>query len=240
MTVPSNRPRLAYGLVSVQGRRADNQDFVAFCAGPPGHPRGACAAVADGLGGHKGGREAAETTVRAFFEGYYDGAAPLSPLQAASRALEAANSWIAAMGRQDPTLTGLASTFTGLLFVGACAHVLHVGDSRAYRFTAGRLEALTDDTVVDVGEREPRLTRAIGFEPQLRLDHLMLDLACGDRLLLCTDGLHGALPTRHIARILGGGDKPGIAAGRLKEAALEAGATDDVSMFVVDVLHLPV
>jgi serine/threonine protein phosphatase PrpC len=233
------RPRLAYGLVSVQGRRPDNQDYVAFCAGPPDHPRGACAAVADGLGGHKGGREASETTVRTFFDGYYGAAEPLSPLQAASRALEAANSWIAAIGRRDPALTGMATTFTGLLFVGACAHVLHVGDSRAYRCAAGQLEALTVDSVVDVGEAEPRLTRAIGFKPQLRLDHVIIDLVCGDRLLLCTDGLHGVLSRKRIALILGAGDKPGVVARRLKEAALDAGASDNVSLFVADVLDLP-
>jgi serine/threonine protein phosphatase PrpC len=232
------RPRLAYGLVTARGRRADNQDYVAFCAGPAGHPRGACAAVADGLGGHKGGRQAAETAVRAFVDGYYGVAAHRTPLQAASRALEAVNGWIAAIGRRDPALHGMAATFTGMLFVGLRAYVLHVGDSRAYRLTGGRLETLTEDHIVQSGV-EWRLARALGFEQQLLIDHLAVDLTCGDRLMLCTDGLHGAVSSSRIARILGGGDDAGLAARRLRDAAFEAGASDNVSVFVADVIDLP-
>jgi serine/threonine protein phosphatase PrpC len=157
---------------------------------------------------------------------------------AASRALEAVNGWIVSVGRRDPALHGMAATFTGMLFVGSRAHVLHVGDSRAYRLSGGRLETLTEDHIVQSGV-EWRLSRALGFEPRLLLDHLAVDLVCGDRLLLCTDGLHGALPSGRIARILGGGDDAGLAARRLRDAAFESGASDNVSVFVADVLDLP-
>ena len=61
------------GFATQKGRRPDNQDYVALCFGPCGGGAlpGVVAAVADGVGGHKGGRAAAETTVRAFIDGYY-------------------------------------------------------------------------------------------------------------------------------------------------------------------------
>ncbi|WP_374545700.1 PP2C family serine/threonine-protein phosphatase [Rhodoblastus sp.] len=231
--------RLAFGLASARGRRASNQDYAAFRLDPSHGPRGAAAVVADGLGGHKGGREAAETSVRAFIDGYYGASRHIPPLQAASRALEAVNGWVAAQGRRDPALENMATTFTALLLTGGCAHVLHVGDSRAYRLSGGRLEQLTEDHVVDIGEPALRLRRAIGFEPQILIDHAAIDLAPHDRLLLCTDGLHNALPLARLTKILGEADAPPETARRLIEAALDAGSADNVTALVVEVLDVP-
>ena len=233
------RMRLEFGLVSAQGRRSSNQDYVAFCSGPKGGARGSVAVVADGLGGHKGGREAAETTARAFIDGYFGAAERFSPEQAAARALEAVNSWVAAQGRCDSKLQGMATTFTAILFVGGAAHVLHVGDSRAFRFAASRLEQLTVDHLVDTGAMALALQRAIGFEPQVRIDHATLDLVPRDRFLLCSDGLHGVLSPARIAEILRGAGAPQEAARQLKDAALKGGGADNVSVVVVDVLDTP-
>ena len=63
--------------------------------------------MADGVGGHKGGREAAELTVRCFFDAYYSLPETLGARRIASRALEAANSWIYAQGRVDSRLSVL-------------------------------------------------------------------------------------------------------------------------------------
>jgi len=233
------RLRLEFGLVSAQGRRSSNQDYIAFCAGAKGDKRGSVAVVADGLGGHKGGREAAETTVRAFIDGYFGAADRLSPEQAAFRALESVNGWVAAQGRCDPNLLAMATTFTAILFIGGAAHVLHVGDSRAYRFVASRLEQLTVDHLVDTGAMALALQRAIGFEPWVCIDHAALDLAPHDRFLLCSDGLHGVLSPARIAKILRVAGAPQQAASALKNAALEAGGGDNVSVLVIDVRDTP-
>jgi len=227
-------PRLAYGLVTSRGKRPDNQDFAACCR-DPSRRRGFVAAVADGLGGHKGGREAAETVVRAFLDGYFGAAPRLSALQAASRSIEAANDWIASIGRRDPQLAHMATTFTALLLSEGEGRILHVGDSRAYRLSAGRLEQLTLDHVVDFGEPMLRLRRAIGFDARVRVDHVALDLTPGDRLLLCTDGLHGVLPAKKIAALLAGAASPLQAAKDLRDAALAAGGADNVTAVVIDV-----
>lgn len=226
-------------LSSAQGRRSSNQDFAAFRLDQIEGPRGAAAALADGLGGHKGGREAAETAVRAFLDGYFGASAKFAPLEAATRALDAANGWIESLGRRDPRLAGMAATFTGLLLIGRRAHLLHVGDSRAYRFSAGRLEQLSQDHVTETENGEPRLSRAIGFEPHLRLDHQMFDLNPDDRLILCSDGLHGALPAARLAKILAARDDTVKTARKLKEAALKAGSADNVTVVVVDVTEIP-
>lgn len=233
------RLRLEFGLVSAQGRRSSNQDFVAFCPGPKDGSRGSVAVVADGLGGHKGGREAAETTVRAFIDGYFGAAESLSPEQAAFRALEAINGWVAAQARCDQKLQGMATTFTALLFIGGAAHVVHVGDSRAYRYAASRLEQLTIDHLADTGAMALALQRAIGIEPQVRIDHSALDLAPHDRFLLCSDGLHGVLSPARVADILRRAGTPQEASRQLKNAALEAGGKDNVSVLVVDILDTP-
>ncbi len=231
--------RLEFGLVSDKGRRPSNQDYAAFVPGPKGGARGSVAAVADGLGGHKGGREAAETAVRGFLEGYYGAAERFTPAQAASRALEAINAWIAAQGRSDSNLHSMATTFTALLFVGGRAHVLHVGDSRAYRLSASRLEPLTVDHVIETGEIALPLERAVGFAPSLLIDHAVVELASRDRFLVCSDGLHGVLPPSRIAAILTEVGAPHEAARRLRAAALDAGSTDNVTAIVVDVVDTP-
>ncbi len=115
--------------------------------------------------------------------------------------------WINAQGRQDGKLVGMGCTFTALVLRGRLAHVLHVGDTRAYRLSAGRLLRLTTDHVRDDRGSSPVLTRALGIEPELRLDYTSHPVALHDRFLLCTDGVHGALVdeaiSRHPARTVG-------------------------------------
>ncbi len=156
MSIASSRMsqvlRVEIGLASDRGRRVSNEDYVACCLGRPDFPRQAIvAAVADGLGGYKGGREASETAVRAFIDGFFGLPKSLNAALAASRALDAVNGWIAAQRRVDPRLAGMATTFTALILQNRSGHVTHVGDTRAYRFSQGRLQQLTTDHTIDTG-----------------------------------------------------------------------------------------
>lgn len=234
-------PRASIGFSSLAGPRPRNEDFVGAVLGsrPPAERRDVAAAIADGIGSAKGGREAAETAVRGFLDGLWDVPETMEVRRAGARILDALNAWINAQGKHDPNLVGMGCTFTALVLRGRLAHLLHVGDTRAYRLSDDRLLRLTTDHVRDDRGRSPVLTRALGIEPELRLDYTSHPVALHDRFLLCTDGVHGALVDETIADILRVRSAPEDTSRALVEAALAAGSTDNCTALVLDVVALP-
>lgn len=241
MQPPSTPLQIQFGFASETGRRGRNEDYVGICLGTPrqrpGH--GIVAAVADGVGGAKGGRVAAELAVRGFIDGYYSQPATIGVQRAAARAIDAVNQWLYAQGRADPALENMASTFTALILLGRRAHALHVGDSRLYRLSDGRLERLTEDHTLNRPDLSHVLYRATGIEATVRLDYTVQQLRPHDRFLLCSDGVHGTLDDGRIRALLLRRSAPEEAARQIVEAALAAGSTDNVSAIVVDVVGLP-
>jgi serine/threonine protein phosphatase PrpC len=234
--------RFEIGLASECGKRPDNQDYAAARIGRPriDARRAAVAAVADGVGGAKGGRQASELTIRCFFDGFFNLPGSLGIRQAAARALDAINSWIVAQGRVDPNLAGMATTFTALILSGRAGHCVHVGDSRLYRFReGGGLEQLTDDHVAGRGEFSHILRRAVGLEPAVAIDHATFPLRPHERYLLCTDGVHGPLSATQLREILGQRQSPESAAENLVAAALAAGGADNATALIIDILDTP-
>ncbi len=233
--------RFEIGFASELGRRPDNQDYAAARIGRPrlDARRAAVIAVADGVGGGKGGREAAELAVRGFFDGFFGLPASLGARQVAARSLDAINSWIVAQGRADPKLAGMATTFTALVLSGSAGHCVHVGDSRLYRFRDGALDRLTEDHVIGPGDFSHVLRRAIGLDESLRIDHREFPLRAHERFLLCSDGVHGALSDNMLRDILAQRESPDAAARKLVSAALGAGGSDNATAMVVDILDTP-
>ena len=229
------------GFASETGKRPDNQDYVAACLGDPaqGTARGIVAAVADGVGGHKGGREASELAIRGFIDAYYALPETLGIQLAASRALEAVNNWIHAQGRNDPELSGMSCTFSGLILAQRSCHIVHIGDSRVYRLSEDCLERLTEDHVAGRGDFAHVLQRAIGFEEFVRFDHSAIGLRQHDRFLVCTDGVHGALSDARLKALLGERTVPEESAQAVVDAALTAGGQDNATALVLDVVDLP-
>ncbi|MDJ1156997.1 protein kinase [Chelatococcus sp. SYSU_G07232] len=236
-----HRLRVDLGFASDAGRRAENEDYIGACMGPPAvnMRHGIVAAVADGVGGHKGGRTASELAVRTFIEGYYAQPETLGVQRAAARALEAINGWIAAQSRVDPALEGMGTTFTAVVLARRSCHILHVGDSRLYRLSEGRLERLTKDHTVGRGDFAHALNRAVGFEDDLRIDHAVHGLRLHDRFLLCTDGVHGALADGALGALLGKGGSPAETARNIVAAAVAADGSDNATALVIDVVDLP-
>jgi len=230
----------AAGFASLIGPRAENQDFGGVHMGTALERarHGILAAVADGVSGGKAGRAAAELAVRALIEGFYAVPDTLGAGRAMHRALSAYNGWLHAQGRGE-TMTNSATTFTALALRGRRATLVHVGDSRAWRYAGGRLTCLTTDHVRPEPDLSHVLIRAIGIEPALRLDHAELELAEHDRLLLTTDGVHAVLSPARIAAILGENASAEATAERLAEAALEAGGKDNATALVLDIVRLP-
>jgi serine/threonine protein phosphatase PrpC len=234
--------RAAVGFFSATGPRHSNEDFAGAVFGPElPRPRGdIVAAIADGIGGAKGGRVAAETAVRGFLDGFCDLPETLEVQRAAATVLSALNRWIYSQSRQDAKLTGMGCTFTALILRGRLAHVLHVGDTRAYRLRGERLSLLTADHLrASTGSGVAVLTRALGIETEVRLDYASQPLALHDRYLLCSDGVHRFLTEDSIADILRARSTSDDAARALVAAALDTGGTDNATALVLDVVGLP-
>lgn len=240
-SAPAALPEVRLGVATETGRRARNEDVAAACLATPGQraTHGIVAAIADGMGGAKGGRVAAEVTVRGFLDDYYAQPATLGVERAAAQVLAALNRWICAQGATDPALAGMATTFSALILLGSRAHVVHVGDSRIYRWRAEELACLTEDHTLKRPELSHVLYRAIGIEDALRLDHAVHVLRPHDRFLLCTDGVHGVLAEREIAALLAARQSPEETARSLTAAALAAGGRDNATALVLDVLAVP-
>ena len=229
------------GFISETGPRERNEDFVAavFGAELPEPRREVVAALADGVGGAKGGRVAAEIAVRGFLDGFWDLPETMEVRRAAARILNALNGWIQSLGRQDPELAGMGCTFTALVLRGRVAHLLHVGDSRAYRLRGDQLTRLTTDHVRSRADGSRVLYRALGIEAEVRIDYASQPVVLHDRFLLCSDGVHGFLTDENIADILRERSAPGDTARALVATALGSGGADNSTALVLDVVGLP-
>ena len=231
---------VAAGFASLTGPRTDNQDFGGIHLGTAleNARHGIIAAVADGVSGGKQGRTAAELAVRSLIEGFYAMPDTMGPARAMQVPLVAYNRWLHGMGRGED-MADSATTFTALALRGRRAHVVHVGDSRAWRYSGGRLTCLTSDHVRSEPDLRHVLIRALGIEPELRLDHATIELAEHDRLLLTSDGVHGSLSPGRIAAIMAQQASAGATADELAEAALLAGGQDNATALVIDIVRLP-
>ena len=230
------------GFSSKTGPRRQNEDFAGALFGaelPEPRPE-VVAAIADGIGGAKGGRIAAETAVRGFLDGFCDLPETMEVQRAGAKIVTALSGWINTMGRQDPNLAGMGCTLTALVLRGRIAHLLHVGDTRAYRLSDDRLTCLTTDHVRQDGTgRSNVLNRALGVEPDVRLEYASQPMALHDRFLLCSDGVHGFLTDQIIADILRERSAPRDTAAALVATALRSGSADNCTALVLDVIALP-
>jgi len=234
--------RASVGFASETGPRERNEDFAGAVFGMelPQPRRDTIAAIADGIGGAKGGRVAAETAVRGFLDGFFDLPETMEVGRSGATVLNALNSWIFSQSRRDNKLAGMGCTFTAVVLRGRVAHVLHVGDTRAYRLRGDRLTCLTTDHVREaVDGRSNILNRALGVEAEVRVDYAAHPVALHDRFLLCSDGVHAFLTPENITEILRARSASDDSARALVAAALQSGSTDNCTALVIDVVELP-
>jgi serine/threonine protein phosphatase PrpC len=230
------------GFASETGPRQRNEDFGGAVFGLELKPprRDVVAAIADGIGGAKNGRVAAETAVRGFLDGFCDLPETMEVRRASATVLNSLNRWIYSLGKRDAESAGMGCTFTALVLRGRVAHIVHVGDTRAYRLRGDRLALLTVDHVREEGAgRSNILNRAIGVETEVRLDYGTQPLARHDRFLLCSDGVHGVLSAETMTDILRERSGSDDSARALVAAALDAGSSDNCTAMVIDVVELP-
>lgn len=233
------------GHASQTGPRERNEDFVGMVT--PTEPdlssKGLLAAIADGVSGNDGGREASEYTVRGLLADYYATPDTWPVTQCLDRVLKAINSWVQTQSTVRPELAGMATTLTAIVLRSRHYYFAHVGDSRLYLLRHGVLTRLTSDHVWDRPEMQHVLTRAIGLDSHLVIDHGMGELQAGDIFLLATDGVWVPLSEfdlgYHLAALATGTLDAQTAATTLVDAALTAGSNDNASAVVLQVTNLP-
>ena len=233
--------QVAVGYASLTGPREWNEDFCGL-ATPDGQElenKGVIAAVADGIGGHKGGREAAEYTVRGLLADYYATPDTWSVPRAIETVTTALNRWVIAEASRNAELAGMATTLSALVLRGRRYHTAHIGDSRIYRMQDGRLAALTVDHTWEHPELKNVLSRAVGLDPRVLMDFADGELVLNDRFLLVSDGVWGVLPNTLTAEVLLDHPEPQAAAAALTSLALAHGGHDNATAVVIDVLALP-
>ena len=195
--------------------RPENEDYLGYYRVGDAH----VIVVADGMGGHAGGKVASRVaveTVRDTFAVADFATTPVFDLIAG--AIRAANSAIRAASAAEPKLKGMGATCVLVVIRDGLLYHSHLGDCRLYFFRAGELKRLTKDhTVVqrllDGGIITPEeakthpekniVSRALGGreEPELDIPAEPLRLEIGDRFLICSDGLFDLVTDDEIREI---------------------------------------
>ncbi len=207
-------------------------------------------AVADGMGGHAAGEVASAAVIDALRP--LDTQVPAGELlNALDHAVRRAGSALRDMVQANPSLQGMGTTLTALLWSGSQLGLVHIGDSRAYLVRGGEVfqithdhtlvQSLLDDGKITASEatshpQRSLLLRAIAADNSPEPDLQLREARAGDRYLLSSDGLHQVAAPEAIARILVTVSDPDQAARDLVALAIDSGGPDNITCIVADVV----
>jgi len=223
------------GATDVGRHRSTNED--SYLESPP------VFAVADGMGGARAGEVASRMAVEAFDDSNRDEDAP--PEEQLAAVARAANSSIHRLAQEDESRAGMGTTFTAVMVDDGEVATGHVGDSRLYRLREGELERLTTDhslveELVKGGKISPEsaenhpqraiITRALGPEPDVKVDTFTSRGRDGDVYLLCSDGLTAMVPEQQLGDLLRASTSLQDGADALIAAANERGGKDNITV----------
>jgi PPM family protein phosphatase len=222
--------------------REDNEDAV--------YAGSRLLAVADGMGGHAAGERASAAVIDALRP--LDTQVPEAELlNALDHAVRRAAGTLRDMVQADPSLRTMGTTLTALLWSGSQLGLVHIGDSRAYLVRDGEVFQITQDhtlvqSLLDDGKITPAevashpqrslLLRALDAEHKHEPDLQLRQARAGDRYLLCSDGLHAAVAAEAITEVLLTVTDPEQAVADLVALAMNAGAPDNITCIVADVI----
>jgi PPM family protein phosphatase len=242
-----------FGRSDVGKKRGHNEDFVLLV------PELGLYMVCDGMGGHAAGEvasEAATRVVRGFIEERrdvlerYDDSAPARDqiMRLVDEAVQHASREVYRLATSEQGRAGMGTTLTMVLFVKDIGCMGHVGDTRLYMHRAGRLHQLSEDHTyvnemvrrgmasLEELKRGPYanvITRAVGIQPNVRVDTLLFDVLPEDTFLLCSDGLSKHVDSEaELARMLANDHAESIPQ-QLIDIANSRGGTDNVSAIIL-------
>lgn len=198
--------------------------------------------VCDGMGGARAGNVASALAVQAFIAALERQSA--QPDVRLTTALAQANEQVYQCAHRNPDYRGMGTTLVAALVEGRVAHIINVGDSRAYYLSPQGIEQLTRDhslvqDLVTRGHITPEearthpnknvITRALGVDSKLKGDLFTKEMEPGSMLLLCSDGLSNMLEDQELLETVQQGGDCAQRCQRLIDRALERGARDNVT-----------
>ena len=205
--------------------------------------------LADGVGGHERGEVASRLAVACLLEGFRESRAGEPHTTLLPKLAEKANLRVYEAGRMaSPGGTQMATTLVACALRHDRAVIAHVGDSRCYLIRRGRATPLTQDHTVasehlrlglmTLGEaaqsaNRHTLLRSIGHDLFVNVDVNQTQVVPGDVLLLCCDGLHGAVEPEDLARIVTQNRDLHEAAQQLVHLANERDGSDNISLQII-------
>jgi PPM family protein phosphatase len=232
--------------------RTDNQDFygkfpeesVDLAA-----EKGLLFIVADGMGGHKAGRDASHLAVETISRAYLDAAGKEIP-EIMAAAIRSANHTIYTHSMSNPKYSGMGTTCSVLVLQGEHAHIGHIGDSRVYNISKKKISQLTKDhsKVAEMQRRgiitreeakihpeRSHLYRALGTKPEAEIDLItQIPLGKNEYFVMCTDGLFNNVEDEEIENIVLS-QPPDKACHALIELANVRGGQDNITVQVIHV-----
>ncbi|WP_351010548.1 bifunctional protein-serine/threonine kinase/phosphatase [Shewanella sp. S1-58-MNA-CIBAN-0166] len=197
--------QLVVGQASEKGRKLQNEDAIGIRipSGIPLTSKGVVSVISDGVSTAEGGAHASAISVSNFLADYYSTPETWSVQTSSTKVLTALNRWLYGLGQDyRDARRGFVCTFSALVFKSCSVHMLHVGDSRIYRFRRGELLQLTHDHSTNINSSNQYLTRALGMDVKLDVDYKSLSVEVDDLYLLTTDGVHDVLTEFEIHRKL--------------------------------------
>lgn len=244
----------AFGESRIGGRQ-ENQDNYDWRDTGDGY----LVVVCDGMGGGPGGRTASSIAVNEIISGILNANKKEEELtNIIIKAIRQANMAVIQAGKENKNLRGMGSTATVLYINDNAAYVAHVGDSRVYQIRNGRKVFRTFDhsmvfEMVEQGvitEEQARLsaqsniiTRALGVQPDVKVDTAVVPYLKGDRFMLCTDGIHGTMPETELIELVSDKNKPlGTVTDNIATSVDGAGRTaggghDNLTLAIVETMQ---
>ncbi len=236
--------KISIGQSSSKGIKEQNEDsYGVLC--PSGHTldsKGITAIIADGMGSCEHPKEASDNCVNGFINDYYSTPDSWTVRTSAAKVLTALNSWLYSKGI-DYHATAYVSTFSGLILKSTTAHILHIGDSRIYRYQDNTFEQITTDHRLWISNDKNYLSRAVGIDLHLDIDYKKLPVKKGDIFIMTTDGIHDYIKDKDLKQFFTSDDEINNSldqiAKNIVSKALDNKSHDNVSCQIIKVDELP-
>ena len=237
--------------------REHNEDYVGHAE--PANPEqvrshGWLFALADGVGGQDRGEVASRTAVEAIIAGFQKATGGTPPVSLLQRIVQQANTSVYETAlATGPGGSNMATTVVACLLRYDRAIVAHVGDSRCYLIRRGRASQLTRDHTFandqarlglisseDAAESNSRhvLSRSLGANLVVNVDIDEHQVLAGDVLLMCCDGMHGAVTPQEMATTVNQERDLKAAAEKLVAHANDKDGSDNISVQLIRVLDV--